>query len=153
MAWDERFKKRIRNFFVRDTDREEEKDEEEASSAKAVQYRLEATRRTRSHGLFRSLLTCCDSRSSTGLAVGINPNQKLAMYLHWMFRVNFVFLFAVMCITFFGLVITFAGFIALAGNLDDKCVRIGGEPFDSADTGFADAFALSWTTVSALNCE
>jgi len=156
MAWGDRFKKRVKSLFIRDTDREEEGDEEDASAAKAVQYRLEATRRTRKRGLYRLLITCCglvsDTGSSTGLAVGINPNQKLAMYLHWMFRVNFVFLFAVMCITFFGLVILFAGFITLAGTLDEECVRIGGEPFNAAGTAFADAFALSWTTVSSRKC-
>jgi hypothetical protein len=84
------------------------------------------------------------------LAVGINPNQKLALYLHWMFRVNFVFLFGVMCVMFFALVILFAGFITVAGNIDPQCVRIGGEEFDKENTAFADAFALSWTTFSTV---
>jgi len=65
-----------------------------------------------------------------------------------MFRASFVFLFAVMCTIFFGLIILFAGFIIAAGHLDQECVRIGGQPFSTSQ--FADAFALSWTTFSTV---
>jgi hypothetical protein len=82
--------------------------------------------------------------------LGVSSNQALAMYLHWMFRVNFFFLFTLSCILFFGLVIVFSGFIVLAGSLESDCVRIGGESFGVAGTPFADAFALSWTTFSTV---
>lgn len=89
-------------------------------------------------------------RNNRLLSVGRNPNQKLAASLHWAFRVNFMFLFVVMCVTFFVIVIIFAGFIASAGFLDEECVRVGANAFNSASTGFADAFALSWTTLSTV---
>lgn len=157
MSWDERFKKRIKNFFVRKETQVGEAapaTDEEDHNCKAVQYRLEATRRTTRATLWGRLTSCCgligSARSNAGMAVGINANQKLALYLHWMFRVNFLFLFAVMCIMFFALVILFAGFIAMAGQIDPECVRIGGEVFDNEGTAFADAFALSWTTFSTV---
>jgi len=119
-----------------------------------VQYRLESTQGTPKTSILRWLLMCCGcfgtARSGGGLSVGVNPNRKLAMYLHWMFRVNFVFLFGLMCIMFFGLVILFSGFITIAGTVDPQCVRIGGEVFNAAGTAFADAFALSWTTFSTV---
>lgn len=65
-----------------------------------------------------------------------------------MFRVNFIFLFALSCLVFFALTILFAGFITLAGRIDADCVQIGGQPFGFNFAAFADAFALSWTTFS-----
>jgi hypothetical protein len=126
-----------------------------------IQYRLEATRVAAPVTGWRRhvsrVLSCFGlfsassyHQSQTGVTVGINPNQKLALYLHWMFRVNFIFLFMVMCIMFFALCVLFAGFIALAGNMDPQCIRIGSEYFGWANTGFADAFALSWTTFSTV---
>jgi len=103
-------------------------DDEEEESYRPVQYRLEATRVPVKQNLLCRILTCCGlfgGKRQSGLVVGINPNQKLAMFLHWMFRVNFLFLFAVMCSMFFALVILFAGFIAMAGSIDAECVRIG----------------------------
>ncbi|KAL7568723.1 hypothetical protein ACA910_021717 [Epithemia clementina (nom. ined.)] len=119
-----------------------------------VQYRLESTEKQQKHGcvsyLFSCFGLCGRSNRGSSLTVGINPNQRLAMYLHWMFRVNFIFLFAVMCAMFFALVIFFAGIITAVASIDRECVRIGSEPFDAADTAFADAFALSWTTFSTV---
>lgn len=139
MSWNERLKTRAKNFFSRSGD--EDSEEEKEDGGKAVQYRLEATSHAKPQSAFWRIVTLngCLSRQPKGLTVGINPNQKLAMYLHWMFRVNFVILFSVMCVTFFALVILFAGFIALAGNMDAECVRIGGAAYNEADTGFADA--------------
>ena len=117
------------------------------------QYRLEATRANTREGLlhfFSCGLLGRSSGRSGGMTIGINPNQQLAMYLHWMFRVNFLFLFCVMCVMFFVLVMVFAALIIIAGELDEECVRIGGEPFGAVDSEFADAFALSWTTFSTV---
>eukprot|EP00550_Attheya_septentrionalis_P007911 CAMPEP_0198289650 /NCGR_PEP_ID=MMETSP1449-20131203/7763_1 /TAXON_ID=420275 /ORGANISM="Attheya septentrionalis, Strain CCMP2084" /LENGTH=568 /DNA_ID=CAMNT_0043988013 /DNA_START=105 /DNA_END=1811 /DNA_ORIENTATION=- len=114
------------------------------------QYRLEA-RKEESTNVFKRFfqVLTMGSMSSTGLGVS-NPNQTLAMYLHWMFRVNFFFLFILSCGFFFLFVICFAGFIIAAGKLDPTCVRVGGEPFGSAGQPFADGFALSWTTFSTV---
>eukprot|EP00546_Thalassionema_frauenfeldii_P021301 CAMPEP_0178903260 /NCGR_PEP_ID=MMETSP0786-20121207/5062_1 /TAXON_ID=186022 /ORGANISM="Thalassionema frauenfeldii, Strain CCMP 1798" /LENGTH=393 /DNA_ID=CAMNT_0020574619 /DNA_START=455 /DNA_END=1634 /DNA_ORIENTATION=- len=46
--------------------------------------------------------------------------------------------------------IFFAGLITAAGKLDNDCVRVEGQPFESAGAAFADAFALSWTTFSTV---
>jgi len=112
----------------------------ERSKTGGKQYRLEATRLLQQPWYWK-ILTCGGllSRRRQGLAVGYNPNQRLAMYLHWMFRVNFVFLFAVMCVMFFALVILFSGFITLAGTIDPECVRIGGNLFNEQGTAFADS--------------
>jgi hypothetical protein len=156
MSWDERVRKRCKNFFVRGdgTAGATKPSDEESRCGKAVQYRLAATRRAKKKTMWRFVTSCGgligSSRGNAGTAVGINPNQKLALYLHWMFRVNFIFLFGVMCIMFFALVILFSGFITIAGRFDSQCVRIGGEEFDSQNTAFADAFTLSWTTFSTV---
>lgn len=92
-----------------------------------VQYRLAATSPLLHQSLHQRLKSCLFGIKSSKISIGINPNQKLAMYLHWMFRVNFLFLFFVMCAMFFALVVFFAGLIMLAGKMDPKCVRIGGE--------------------------
>lgn len=84
------------------------------------------------------------------MTIGINPNQQLAMYLHWMFRVNFMFLFGVMCVTFFVLVMIFAALIVIAGTSHADCVRVGGKPFGESGSEFGDAFGLSWTTFSTV---
>jgi hypothetical protein len=118
------------------------------------QYRLEATTnvtRNQQGWWNRIVLYVLPRRYTTSsLEIGVNPNQKLAQYLHWMFRVNFFFLFVVMCVTFFALVILFSGFITLAGRIDSECVRVGGQVFGAAGTPFADAFALSWTTFATV---
>jgi hypothetical protein len=67
-----------------------------------------------------------------------------------MFRVNFIFLFAVMCTMFFALIMVFAGVIVGVGRLDPECILVGGAPFANATAPFADAFGLSWTTFSTV---
>mmetsp|Transcript_2004 Transcript_2004/g.4385 ORF Transcript_2004/g.4385 Transcript_2004/m.4385 type:complete len:510 (+) Transcript_2004:125-1654(+) len=155
MAWGQRVKTKMKNFVgVHDSDERHPNEDEEMQQGgdKQVQYRLEATVRKRAP-LWKKVLTCggfWGNLIHPGAQTGINPNQRLAMYLHWMFRVNFGFLFAIMCAMFFALVIGFAGFITLAGQLDHECVRIGGQVFDAEGAAFADAFALSWTTFSTV---
>jgi len=165
MPWNQRVRTRLKNAFLPHQHASHEEDVESGSDGGEessggerckIQYRLEATRKVESkQSLLKRILTCngCLSaarRRNVGLSVGANPNQALAYYLHWMFRVNFLFLFVVMCVAFFALVILFSGFITLAGNMDEDCVRIGGEPFGSAGAKFADAFSLSWTTFSTV---
>lgn len=148
MSWDQRVKTKIRNFFVNESKVAEGNAEDEDGKLKQVQYRLEATERVQQRW-YQKVLTCGGliggGNSRQGVTSGINPNQKLALYLHWMFRVSFVVLFAVMCMVFFGLVILFAGFITLAGKIDPQCVRVGGNPFNTAGTAFADAVShFAW---------
>ena len=160
MAWGERLKAKAR-FVCRkicclsteDPTQNRNDVEDGGKDTTKKQYRLEATRSTTGGGLLY-FLSCglCGRGSgrSGGMTIGINPNQQLAMYLHWMFRVNFLFLFCVMCVMFFVLVMFFAALIIIAGELDNECVRIGGAPFGEVDSEFADAFALSWTTFSTV---
>lgn len=153
MAWDERAKCRLKRFFRVKDIQEEGKPDEEGASEKSVrgrQYRLEATNRHAQLPWYLNILTCGGLllRRRSGTTVGYNPNQRLAMYLHWMFRVNFVFLFAVMCVMFFALVILFSGFITLAGTIDPDCVRIGSQKFNEVGTAFADAVR----PIGAIDC-
>lgn len=74
---------------------------------------------------------------------------SLSSFFHWTFRVNFLILFTLMSIGFFSFVILFAGLITIGGNMDPKCIVIGGSlPFNNASAPFSDAFTLSWTTFS-----
>jgi hypothetical protein len=160
---------RIRKPFQRGSqnqDRIAENDDEESLSNDSRQFRIEATRRpnTKRHHIrqkinnmhwFRRIVTLngCISTLSIGnsnLSDGVTPNHSIAMYLHWMFRVNFFFLFVVMCVAFFALVLFFSGFITLAGRLDNECVRVGSDTFATEGAPFAVAFALSWTTISTV---
>jgi len=149
-----RFRTRLRNMFSRicclarsgtntevvDGDLEEGKDK---------QYRLASINREQYSGALHRFLCCSNTQSTMG-GIGVSPNQALAMYLHWMFRVNFFILFSLSCFFFFGMVIFFSAFIVIAGTIDSDCVRIGSNSFGEADSPFADAFALSWTTLSTV---
>ena len=139
MAWGQRIKAKMKNVFGMKEDEPPNGDVEWQPGSKQVQYRLEATVRHKVP-LWKTILTCggfWGNMMHPASNVGINSNQRLATYLHWMFRVNFGFLFAIMCAMFFALVIFFAAIITIAGQLDEECVRIGGEVFDLQDTAFA----------------
>lgn len=138
----------------KDSDDDDDLDNDFVAPPVNPQYRLAATttmgqRRTWAGKLVAYL---CGSAVCGGSSegIGINQSQRLASSLHWMFRANFILLFAVMCAIFFVWVMIFAGFIVAAGRMDPKCVRVGGETFDTATSQFADAFALSWTTFSTV---
>lgn len=143
MPWGERLRKRIRyNIGVPDDDSED--GSSSSRKTKKVQYRLIKARKG------RSFLWCLSGRHGGPSGMGINPNQRLATYLHWMFRTNFLVLFLVMCMAFFALVIFFSALITIAGSADAECVRVGGNSFNEVGTAFSDAFALSWTTFSTV---
>jgi hypothetical protein len=136
---------------------DDQDDENENMDAKrtTVQYRLAATQRVRKRSWIVRLLCCfgiLGFGGHRGQGLNVNPNHQLAMYLHWMFRVNFVFLFGLMCVVFFALVVLFSGFITLAGTLEPECVRIGGGDFGHAGTPFADAVRIVWSGVMGLKC-
>jgi hypothetical protein len=160
MSGDQRFKAKVRATFRRwclwqkaaEPTGHGDVEDIPTRASPAPQYRLESTSSGHRRGIIASLSSCfCGASSASGaVGIGINPNQSLAVYLHWMFRVNFIFLFAVMCTMFFCLVMVFAGAIVGAGRLDPECIRVGGAPFSNATAPFADAFALSWTTFSTV---
>lgn len=98
-----------------------------------------------------SWLTCwCLFRSGDADVRIQNRNSTLSKYLHFAFKVSFVSLFALMCLLFFALAAFFAGLIFLAGVLDKECVRAGSGSFGSDGSRFAEAFSLSWTTLSTV---
>lgn len=161
----QRVRRRIKDAFsfspAQVEDLFENGDEEAVSGISPVnprrRHRLYAKRRKanaqeRPSNACQSLFNRCfsSSKKRVSLTDGVYPHQTIAMYLHWMFRVNFFFLFVVMCVAFFALVIVFAGLISIAGKLDPQCVRVGSEDFAFWDAPFADAFALSWTTISTV---
>jgi hypothetical protein len=159
MSWDQRLRARALNFFrlgdkggPSNTLNDDKETNANSRVGQKRQYRLDSSRRAPRKNLAEGILSCCGfySRSNAAFASGPTPNQKLAGYLHWMFRVNFIFLFTVMCVAFFAWVIVFAGWITLAGQLDPKCVRINGAQFGETGTKFADAFSLSWTTFATV---
>ena len=116
------------------------------------QFRLEASRKAKQKYNVKRFTNILRGKSSgTRGGIGMNRNHLIANTLHWMFRVNFLFLFAVMCIFFFVLVLIFSGLIIGAGKIDADCVKIGGISFgNTTQDYFADAFALSWTTFSTV---
>jgi hypothetical protein len=161
MSWSQRAKCQLKNFLKQvicckqpktPETQKQNSDVEDGGAAKATQYRLEATRRGTRKGICASLVSCIFGSSSTSatVGIGISPNQRLALYLHWMFRVNFIFLFAVMCAIFFVLVMIFAGLTIGAGRIDNECVRVGGQALGNGTSDFADAFSLSWATFSTV---
>eukprot|EP00934_Nitzschia_sp_Nitz4_P004257 Nitzschia sp. Nitz4//scaffold178_size73299//61035//62764//NITZ4_005718-RA/size73299-processed-gene-0.36-mRNA-1//-1//CDS//3329539179//4247//frame0 len=155
MAWTERYKIKLRNlrrriFCCEINPMEVRADVEQQPVKSAPQYRLEATRQATTGYMSRCLSCFRGSGTSSKTAIGIHQNHMLASSLHWMFRVNFIFLFAVMCSIFFLWVMLFAAFIVGAGRMDAECVRVGGAPFGDAGADFSDAFALSWTTFSTV---
>ena len=111
-----------------DDDEEDTPNGDHDANQPAPQYRLEASSSGNKSGFWGQLLSCCCCGSTGGSnapGIGMNHNQRLASTLHWMFRVNFILLFAVMCTVFFAWVMLFAGFIIAAGQLDNECVRVG----------------------------
>jgi len=145
----DRFKTKLKSFGRRvccrgNPSSPEKKDDDVDGDGQ--QYRLEAAQTTP-----RNRWTWTQGTTvTTAGSLGITPNQALAMSLHWMFRVNFFFLFSLSCLVFFGLVMIFSCLILIAGALDSKCVRIGGDEIGENGARFADAFALSWTTFSTV---
>ena len=132
MSQKERVKVQLKNFFkhfrkssIVDETKNDAPDASEKGASEDLegnhtpQYRLEASNRKR-RGWF-----CCSGAANAKELSDIKPNERLASSLHWMFRSNFVVLFSVMCLCFFGLIILFAGFIMAAGKLNPECVRVG----------------------------
>ena len=117
------------------------------------QYRVEATSTETWKGLLGRVWSCCGGSAhphSRRTRTRVHHSRRLAGCLHWMFRVNFLFVLAVMCSMFFLWVVLFTGLLVAAGRYDHECIRIGGAPFGSAGAEFADAFALSWTTFATV---
>ncbi|KAI2504416.1 hypothetical protein MHU86_10005 [Fragilaria crotonensis] len=146
-----RFRARIRGFVRRSLcclTREHlcPGDHDDVEDPARKQYRLEGSRVRP-----RYCLRFGSNRTPYNIGMVVSRHQmSMAKSLHWMFRVNFFFLFALSCVVFFAFTLLFAGFIFLAGQLDPQCLRVVGQPFHPSSAGFADAFTLSWTTFSTV---
>jgi hypothetical protein len=144
MAWSQRVQTRAKNLFTRpDHNVNGDAAEDVESKGRPIrQYRLDGSRgrATGRPSFIRRIVTLNGCIPTPGMNNGSSEgnNQSLAAFLHWMFRVNFVFLFAVMCALFFALVIVFSGFITLAGTMDPECIRVGNATFGSSGAPFAD---------------
>ena len=116
MSQKERVKVQLKNFFspARGPKTNKKQDSEVNTTP---QYRLEASNRKRRGWLF------CNGSSSASELSDIKPNERLASSLHWMFRSNFLVLFAVMCSCFFALIICFACIILGIEKLDAECLK------------------------------
>jgi hypothetical protein len=97
-------------------------------------------------GLFRSKY----HQASTGVTVGLNPNQEIANYLHWIFRIKIFYLIVFMFAGYLFFSILFAIILLGAGYMDENCIRIGPEDFNWTGTAFADAFALAWQSFTTV---
>jgi hypothetical protein len=118
MSQKERVKVQLKNFFSSGRAQEEDSNKDVEENI-APQYRLETSNRNRRGCLF------CKGAVGVKELSDIKPNERLASSLHWMFRSNFLVLFAVMCLCFFAWILFFAGIIMGAGRLDNECVRVG----------------------------
>lgn len=153
MPWDDRLKIKVREFGRRAfpsfrSENDEERHDEERGEEN-IQYRLESSRLAQGKSIFGRCLGRFTADSSRA-GIGIHINEHLAALLHWMFRVNFMFLFTVMCTIFFLLITIFAALIMAVGQMDYTCIQVGGTPFGNANSDFFDAFALSWTTFATV---
>lgn len=156
MSWEQRFKIQSRSlgrrlFCCWAQEGKNERHDEEMGEGNP-QYRLEASHQAQQNGIWGRFVACiCGSALDSGRSgIGMNHSQRLATSLHWMFRVNFIFLFAVMCAIFCVLVMFFAGLIIGVGYLDGQCIQLAGTPFTNSTAEFSDAFALSWNTFSSV---
>jgi len=77
----------------------------------------------------------------------LDPNRVLVGYLSWSFRTSFSILFLSLSIGFFALIIIFAFIMMILGSNFPTCSQPN---FNEANTPFADAYALSWTTFTTV---
>ena len=79
------------------------------------------------------------------------PNTYFCRYINWTFRAGFFMVFLTFLVIFMLLTISFGGFLEIAGKRHPECIVVAGEPFGTnPNTTLADAYGLSWTTVSCL---
>ena len=81
-----------------------------------------------------------------------DPNRFLSRFLNFTFRSSFLVVVLMAATGYYALVCLFAAILTGAARHDPTCVTIGGEPgFPGANgTAYADAFSLSWTTLSTV---
>jgi len=82
-----------------------------------------------------------------GCLYRLNPSHVLVTYLSWSFRTSFLILFLTSSIAFFILVIFFTLLLMMMGYSNPSCFQPN---FNEANTPFADAYALSWTTFTTV---
>lgn len=78
---------------------------------------------------------------------GFDINRMIAAYLSWSFRASFFVLFLSLNIGFFCLIILFTFIMMLVGESYPECFV---PTYNEAQTPFADAYALSWTTFTTV---
>lgn len=79
------------------------------------------------------------------------PNTYFCRYINWTFRAGFFMVFLTFLVIFMLLTISFGGFLEIAGKRHPECIVVAGEPFGTnPNTTLADAYGLSWTTVSCM---
>ena len=81
-----------------------------------------------------------------------DPNRFLSRFLNFTFRSSFLVVVLMAAAGYYALVCLFAAVLVGAARHDPTCVTVGGEPgFPGANgTDYADAFSLSWTTLSTV---
>jgi Ion channel len=153
MGDEKRAKRRLRSafrkvacYFIRD-EQSNAHDDEDSENPRRKQYRIEAGQPNTCSRCLKSSYE--KNKNEIGMVIP-RSHSSISSCLHWMFRVNFCVLFALSCSAFFVFTASFACLIFFAGSLSPKCVRVSGEEFQPNASGFADAFALSWTTFSTV---
>ena len=81
-----------------------------------------------------------------------DSNRFLSRFLNFTFRSSFLVVILLAAAGYYSLVCLFAAILVGAAKHDPTCVTIGGDPgFPGAnETAYADAFSLSWTTLSTV---
>ena len=145
MSQRERTKLQLRNYFSRrSSEREAREDVEENNPP---QYRLQS-REKKSVRWF-----CCDARGAAKGLSDIKPNERLASFLHWMFRANVLVVIFFMSCVFFLSIYAIAGIIYGAAQYDSECVRVGkGNPCDTEMPGIYRSSGLTFLLLFSLVC-
>ena len=80
-----------------------------------------------------------------------NSYHVVIYFFFWLFRKGWSTVIALSIIWYYALVLMFAGLIIWASNLDNDCVKVGGNNIgDLGRSKFMDAFSLSWNTFSTV---
>ena len=81
------------------------------------------------------------------LCFSFEPHRALVTYLSWSFRTSFSVLMLTLIVWFLGLIVMFTFLLMLIGKFEPQCFQPN---FNQANTPFADAYALSWTTFTTV---
>lgn len=128
----------------------------------AQMYNLRSTSRAsadasccrRALSCIMSIINCgahSESVSSDYNSFG-SPTRWLVDFFYWIFRKDWLTVFALAVVAYYVIVFFFTGLIVAACNMDKYCVRVGGMPLgELKNRSIAmDAFSLSWNTFSTV---